>query len=436
LLLAVALFADIRRDLRRLLSGRNVVLLGIVSWFLLEALKLSPEVSTYSQDQYNFGVLCVVLATLSFLAAYHATSGWKRFDAIAARVCILDDHRILWRLVGFCAVVGFAPILFYSGLQFIDLLHGILGMRETWGGLIGRGRYGGFREAMLQLENLVTGVGPFAVILLLDRQSTALQRGFCVIVAIWPILRGYGSGTRSLFLMAVLPVLAIVYLRCNPKAQRRMIVFGLCATPLIYGLMAAIVASRHSGEFSWEARNRATYVGNEMFQELLYITCNVPDPVPYEMGRSYLAELCAPVPRFLWPGKPSMDSGILLARVRGEIDKRTGETYLTRSPGILGEMYLNFGLPGLILLSAIGGWLVRGWDRIGLRYASSLPTMVFYLAGLGALYFIGRSFSVQILYPIGFFLAAVYAIGFTYKSHLPRLSRTSDDELRSPAQRH
>ncbi len=113
----------------------------------------------------------------------------------------------------------------------------------------------------------------------------------------------------------------------------------------------------------------------------------------------------------------------MMAEVRGEVDKRTGQAYYTRSPGILGEMYLNFGLPGVVLLNAIGGWIVRGWDRIPRRDASSLPVMVFYFAGLAALYFLGRSFSVQILYPLGFFVAAVYAIGFAHSTHVKRISR-------------
>jgi oligosaccharide repeat unit polymerase len=420
LIVAIALLADVRHDIRRIMSGRSVVLLGIASWFLLEAIALSPEVLHYDQSQYNFGVLCIVLATLSFLAGYHGTKGCKWFEPVAARVRVLDSPRMLWRLVVFCAIIGFAPILFYSGLQLIDLLHGIVGMRETWGGLIGRGRYGGFREAMLQLEQLVIGVAPFAVILLLDRHSSGSQRGVCIIVAVWPLLRAFGSGTRSAFLMAILPVLAILYFRSSPRTQRRTMIVGLCATPLLYGLMAAIVASRNSGGFSWEARNKATYVGNEMFQELLYTTSKVPESVPYQMGESYLVQLCAPIPRFLWPGKPSLDTGILMAELHGEVDRRSGQAYLTRSPGILGEMYLNFGLPGLILLNMFGGWLVRGWDRIPQRYARSLPTMVFYLVGLAALYFLGRSFSMQTLYPIGFFVAAVYLLSWIYRAEISR----------------
>jgi oligosaccharide repeat unit polymerase len=429
MLLFATLVVDVRHDLRRLISGRSVVLLGIASWFLLEAIKLSPEVSIYSQSQYDFGVLCVVLATLSFLGGYHLTSGWKGFEAAAAKVCILDDHRILWRLVALCTAIGFAPILVYSGLQIYDLLHGILGMRETWGGLIGRGRYGGFREAMLQLENLITGIAPFAVILFLDRRSTPLYRIVCATVVIWTILRAYGSGTRGSLLLSVLPLVAVVYCRARPRTQRVVLVAGICATPIVYAAMAAMVESRNSGTFSWEARNKATYVGNEMFQELLYMTTKVPESVPYRMGGSYIVQLCSPVPRFLWPGKPSLDTGIQLAELRGEVDPRTGQAYYTRCAGLLGEMYLNFGLPGIVVLSVFGGWLVRGWDWIPKRFSKSLPTMMFYLAGLGALFFQGRGFSIQTLYPLGFFFVAVCFLSYRVRTD----SRIMPRDGRQPA---
>jgi oligosaccharide repeat unit polymerase len=410
LLLAIALFADLRHDIRRLVRGRNVCLLGLFAWFLLEALTESGELRGYSQGDYNLGVFSVVLGILGFLLGYHGTTGCPLFEPMAARVTVLDDPQVLWRVVLCCGVIGFAPILFYSGLQLVDLIHGILGMRQTWGGLIARGRYGGFREAMLQLENLITGVSAFAALLFLDRRSTAIQRAFCAAVCLWPVLRGFGSGTRHQLLMAALPIMAVVYFRCKPKLQRRFVILGLSAIPLVYALMAAIGESRNTGRFSWDARNKATYVGNEMFQELLYIRSKVPDALPYQMGYSYVVQLCAPIPRFLWPGKPSLETGIMMAKLRGEVNQSTGEAFYTRSPGILGEMYLNFGLPGILLLNAVGGWLVRGWDRIAEKHVSSIPVLIFHLAGLSALFFLGRSVSIALFYPLGFFAVAVYLI--------------------------
>src|SRR5688572_17905032 len=73
LFVAGAVLWDVRRDIRRLITGRNVVLAGIAAWFLLEALMLSDELRKFPQSVYDFSVMCVALATISFLAGYHKT---------------------------------------------------------------------------------------------------------------------------------------------------------------------------------------------------------------------------------------------------------------------------------------------------------------------------------------------------------------------------
>src|SRR5207253_1716121 len=105
------------------------------------------------------------------------------------------------------------------------------------------------------------------------------------LVVIWPILRGFGSGTRSSLIIAVCcSVAAVFYWKATPVWRKRMIYAVLMCTPLLYGLMAAIVMSRDSGTFSWESGGKADYVGNEMFRELLFITSKVPADVDYQYG--------------------------------------------------------------------------------------------------------------------------------------------------------
>ncbi len=96
-------------------------------------------------------------------------------------------------------------------------------MRKGWGGLLSRGRYGDFRAAMLQFEYFMRGASPFAFILLLDRRSTLSQKAVCALTAFWPVIRAYGSGTRSALIVAVLPLLAVIYYRCTPHWQKLLI---------------------------------------------------------------------------------------------------------------------------------------------------------------------------------------------------------------------
>jgi oligosaccharide repeat unit polymerase len=398
-ILAWAIWSDIRRDLCRLITGRNVVLFAIGSWYLLEAIMLPAKLrSLATQEMYNLGIFYVGLAAAAFLLGYHYTKGCSVFPAMGEKVTFFDDETWSWRLVVFGAVIGFTPIVVLTGTEFAAMFQGMLGQRSSWGGLLGRGRYGGAREAFLMLEMFVGGVAPFATILLFSRNSSILQRVVCLVVIVWPILRAYGSGTRSSMIIAIGGSFgAYAYWRASPALRKKLIIGALACAPLFYALMAAIVESRGSGKFSWEAREKNEYVGNEMFRELLFISSKVPTYLNYQYGYNYYVQLVNPIPRFLWKDKPTLDSGLLMASMYGDVNAQ-GEAYLTVSPGLIGEMYLNFGVLGVIGLSFFGGWLVKGWDRILLLYGFSLPTMMFYSGGLGVLFIMGRSFTLNMFY--------------------------------------
>jgi hypothetical protein len=192
-------------------------------------------------------------------------------------------------------------------------------------------------------------------------------------------------------------VAALFYWKSTPTLRKAMIVALLACTPVLYGLSAAIAASRNEGNFSWESGEKAGYVGNEMFRELLFITSIVPEKVDYQYGYVYYVQLVNPIPRFLWEDKPKLDTGLLMADVYGSVDSR-GEATMTISPGLIGEMYLNFGVFGILVLSLFGGWLVKGWDAIAKVSSYSLPALMFYSAGLGVLFVMGRSFTMGMFY--------------------------------------
>lgn len=395
--LLFALLANTGTDLRRLLSGRNVVLIGIASWFVLEAVTVPAALAAFTPGEYTLGVVAVGAATAAFLLGYRTTAGCPAFPRLARVIRPLDDPAVLWRLVLTGAIVGFAPIVYFSGTELITNFESLLGMRASWGGVLARGRYGDARAAFLMLEMFATGVAPFAAVLLFDRRTSLGQRLVCAALVCWPMIRAFGTGTRSSLVTAVIPVLAVLYFRARPRTQRKMLIAALLVLPLVYQLMAAIVISRGEGEFSWESHKKAEYVGNEMFRELLFIQRKVPQQLDYQYGYVYYVQIVNPIPRFLWPDKPTLDTGLLMADMYGEVDA-TGEATLTVSPGLIGEMYLNFGWFGVVGLSAFGGWLVRGWDQIVELNPDSMVVRVYHAAGLAVLFIMGRSFTMNMFY--------------------------------------
>jgi oligosaccharide repeat unit polymerase len=81
---------------------------------------------------------------------------------------------------------------------------------------------------------------------------------------------------------------------------------------------------------------------------------------PLMWGRSYMDVLYQPIPRALWPDKPmSFDQ---------EIGRMLTGTYTAIPPSMVGEMYMNFHIFGIIAGMLLFGYLCRrGYQRTMLR---------------------------------------------------------------------
>ncbi len=391
--LGFLLYVDLRKDITRLAMARNVVLVGLFMWYVLEALKPSATLRAYGSEANHFALLLVSLAVGCFIYGYRA-GRLRVFDSIGHRVERLESRQLQWRLLLLAGLAGFVPVLVYGGFNPAMLLDGVLGMRKTWGGPLGRGALGDFRSAVLMLERCAWGASWIAIVFFLDRRNRPGARMFALALVVWTLLRAYGSGTRSLLFFAGLVPAAAIFWTATPRWRRRLIAMVPLLAIAFFGLACAIVTGRDEGGASFA--DRPVEVGYEMFRELLFIVEYVPGTHPYLLGATYWAELVNPIPRFLWPDKP-LGFGIEYAAWHGH-DALAGGPNM--SPGILGEMYANFGVIGIILCSFAGGVVCRAWDRLRERHANSLPVLMYYTAGLAVLFLWGRSATLAALYPL------------------------------------
>ena len=79
----------------------------------------------------------------------------------------------------------------------------------------------------------------------------------------------------------------------------------------------------------------------------------VPKDTPHLNGTSYVSALTAPIPRSSWPNKPSVGMGPHVGETVYRLEK-TGVP-----PGLFGEAYFNFGLPGTLIIPVLFGWVCR-----------------------------------------------------------------------------
>jgi len=84
--------------------------------------------------------------------------------------------------------------------------------------------------------------------------------------------------------------------------------------------------------------------------------------VPYAMGSTvFTPTLVSFIPRVLWPDKPVITLGLDFGRTFRVTNSLTKDTHI--APTIPGELYWNFGLPGIVLGMALLGYIVRALYR-------------------------------------------------------------------------
>ena len=424
LLMSVVVFGlilyDAHRDLYRLLTGRTVVLLAILLWYLLEAVRIPNDsmphtLRSFSQTQYDTGLAVVALALITFLIGYHH-SRLRIFDDISRRLIQVDSDNVLWALFLSGCAIGLAPMIYFADFDLTVLFEGIFGLDERWTWKLQRGRFGGLRDALLELQMFLRAVVPLATVIIFTKSSTGMRRAICLFFITWMLLRANASGARSSMIPIVIPIAAAIFWKSSRDVQKWLIILGIPAALVTgYFYSAMVVAGRNDGEVAVEQTLAAAdeYTGFEMFRELLYIVENVPDEVDYQWGKSYANQIINPIPRYFWEGKPVWDAGILLAREMGMVDEN-GRVILTNSPGFIGEAYLNFGILGVVFVPFFSGMVIRAWDRIFVLCGQSFLLFVVYGAGLANILASGRSISISTYYG----MIALYILLFLIETFL------------------
>jgi len=202
------------------------------------------------------------------------------------------------------------------------------------------------------------GLASLALVLLpLRLGSFSTRRWPALLVAALATLVLLGGGQRSRFFVPVFAA-GLVWLKTarKPLPSRRLIVVGILIFIIISGVIGATRGTTASRKITQQSVLTAS-VGSsgDLFLPLAGLTTIVPTEIPYLHGTSYGQFFVFLVPRTLWHGKP-----------KGAISDVT----VVMDPGNsglafpeFGEMYANFGLPGVIIGSLLLGMLIELLSR-------------------------------------------------------------------------
>jgi oligosaccharide repeat unit polymerase len=145
----------------------------------------------------------------------------------------------------------------------------------------------------------------------------------------------------------------------------------------------------------------------------------VPGAAPYRYGATYMGALARPVPRTLWPGKPTAADTQLMDRLWPALAAQ----HVLFTFSFFGEPFWNFGFAGVVAISALFGIAWRTlyeWYQRAPRnrtviaiYALSWPFLFVYMRGG-----IGVDYQRQLIAVLPIVVAAFFA-----RRHSPRTAR-------------
>ncbi len=217
--------------------------------------------------------------------------------------------------------------------------------------------------------------------------------------AAWTILAAasfflFAIGARFRFVYGCGGALLVWYAlsrQCAPDNLRRIRRHLLLGFLAIGAIGFQMTFMRHIGFLAYSQGSQGAQVsvggfverGLDQVPRLQMVMNAVPQRRPHTYGVTFVSPLFTFVPRSLWPGKPS-DACVYL-------EGYTPLRWSNVSFGLLGELYLNFGLPGIFLGAWGLGALAWAWQRFYLSrrqnliltcvYASSIPVWFFVVRG-------------------------------------------------------
>ncbi len=320
-------------------------------------------------------------------------------------------------LVVWCVLVLFAFLK--VGAKAVWFVFPVLGQKVN---PFARGQIGGGMSAFYALAQyfyIMVGAG-FGVVAAMAKDRRIFRLAVIGCILVWPYF--ILDRTRSTMIAVCLPgILAWIFYRLQTSNQVRM--FFLCGILLLFNtwfmfVMGARGQGRQVADVFFQSslseitQTESRHLGLNMYEELCWLTTFIKrGTFAPNWGERYFAELVNPVPRALWPNKPTI--GLDYAVARGQaVRGADGAVTATISTGMIGQGVNNFGIFFGPLAAA---FLMAGWVTILARIDTEgriTLRLPLFCIGLVLTFNMGRDITLLVVYPFFFgWLAILIAEG-------------------------
>lgn len=213
---------------------------------------------------------------------------------------------------------------------------------------------------------LSTSLISIAFVMKLTHSLESRKRDYVVLGLFLAILLaiGFFSGSKGVFLTPIMAAMVTLsYLKSNIRFRH--LVYLL---PFVFLLFPVFNTYRnYSFDDQAQVTSEAKMTSNALIEHgmsrfygidsMTLVIRDTPAVMDYQFGETILPLLIAWIPRQVWEEKPTISFGKVFAETyMGEFFAGTGTS---ASPTLLGEAYLNWHLPGVLLVAFLSGVIIR-----------------------------------------------------------------------------
>jgi oligosaccharide repeat unit polymerase len=383
------LFLESGGKLRSLIRADALMLVALYGLTLVEFFFPQEEINgILGPEQAMHGVEALFLGFAGLIIGRNFVTSAPRQVARIAFVQLTPNALFILYVVAFCG--SYFYMLLAVDFDPAELIREMIAPRWTqeWS----RGALGGWQDLLATLSPLVLYLIPaIAGCILADwRRYSAVQLTFVVLGVAFTFFYTFAAGTRNIFAINVVLLLGSYIMTSEKIAWRRIAVLFALTAGVLYFSAYYMLQFRQVGIDAYlqgqgdaeEFESQTLFIDNNL-PVISRLTEVFPEQIPYLGLEMASYALLLPVPRALWPDKPT--------KLSVDAADALGARGLTVSSTFVGESYMMGGYPAVLMVALLFGWLAGWWDRIGRDLRSNLG-IIMYASGFLAAVSSMRSF--------------------------------------------
>lgn len=367
---------DLQRGVQNIVRADLLAIVALYFLTLCEFLVPQPEFNTLAEmDTTRRAVVACLLGMGGLFVGRHIVTGGQRSlaDLLARPV------PTRWIIVVFvaCLFLGHLQMLVAVDFNIFEMIDAMMGPRfsQPWG----RGRLGDWKALLFELSMLLYLIPSIAGVVFARRHLFSKSQLLLVAVGFgFELFYGFSSGTRNVFISFVVAFL-VGYAFALQRGRRKEMLTVLTASVTV-SLIATVwmLNFRQQGLKAWLEGAR---IHSDVHEKLLHVDMNLfvigelVRVFPREHGYlgwevPYLA-LIRPIPRALWPNKPTGMSATLESAAGAD------EESWTVAASFIGEAYIAGGMTVVLITGMFFGFLCSWWSQLASPKNSEIGVLIY-----------------------------------------------------------